>query len=720
MPAPVRRAPRLALLVAGVALLTAAPTARAADPPKPAETALGKVPADADYFRSALRLGETVEIIGKTRAWQQLWNDPTVRELWKKVRASYDAGEGDWAPLKQFFADPANAELPALVADALSNEVFVYAGAGTGDILALLQEAGGGAQYGPLFQGLFGGGKVEPDRARVRGALLALAEKPERLRVPDVVVGFKVSDPRKVATQLRRLDPLVAAASKDTPLAGRSQRVKVAGDDFLVLALDGSLVPWDDIPIAQYEEKEGEFAPLLTRLKAMKMTVSVGVREGYLLVAVGESADRLTRFGGDAPKLAGRPELKPLAKAAGRPLTAVGYASAALRQAMATKPEDVTGLADLGKALLPFAGLPDDLQTAIAKDLDALAAAIARGITKPGASAHFSVRTARGWETFDYDYTDPGRAPQRPLTLLNHLGGDPLLAAVWRSDTTVEDYRAFVKWVTVFAGHLEKVLVAKELAPEESVKAYHKEVLPLLRELSDVTEKLWLPALEDGQEAIVLDAKWASKRWHARMPEADRPLPLPELGIVVGVSDAAKLEQALEGYRTVLNKMIAKARELSPPGSVPEFEIPKPRVERAGGGTFAYYPIPTEWGIDKQFQPIGGLSDKVAVLALSRRHAERLLTATPLKTGLVPLADTTRPLDSVFYFNWAATVDVAGPWVDYAVRQAGVEGEEVGQVARKVMAVLKLFRADGSATYREGGATVTHSEAVFADIEPDM
>jgi hypothetical protein len=708
----------LTLLAAVFALLAATPTtARAADPPKPAETALGKVPADVEYFRSALRLGETIEIIGKTRAWKQLWNEPTVQEFWKKLQAGYEASD-EAAPLRKFFADPANAELPALAADALSHEVFIYAGAGTGDLVALLQEAAGGARYGPLFQQLLGGEQADPDRARIRAVLLALAEKPERLRVPDLVLGFKVSDSQKVTAQLKRLDPLLTVVLLGTPLAGRSKRVTVGGDEFLVLNLDGSLVPWETIPIAQYEDKEGEFAPLLKRLKAMKLTVALGVRQGYLLVAVGESADRLAKFGGDGPKLADRPELKPLAKAAGRPLTAVGYTSAKLRQATATTAEDIAGIADLAKLGLGAADLPADLRKEIEKDVVALAEAIGRGLVKPGASAHFSVRTARGWETFDYDYTDPGPGQPRPLTLLNHLGGNPLLAAVWRSGTTIEDYRALVKWVTVFAGHAEKAVVAKELLPEESIKAFRKEVVPLLRELNDITEKLWLPALEDGQEAIVVDAKWSSKQWHVAMPESDRPLPLPELGIVLGVSDAAKLEQALEGYRTVINKMIAKARELAPPGTVPEFEIPKPRVERAGGRTFAFYPIPAEWGIDKQFQPTGGLSDRVAVLALSRGHAERLLTATPLKVGLAPLADMSRPLDSAFYLNWAATVDMTEPWVHYAIRQVGVEGDDVGQVARKVIAVLKMFRAYGSATYREGGATVTHSEAVFADIEP--
>ncbi|MDB5312575.1 MAG: hypothetical protein JWO38_6777 [Gemmataceae bacterium] len=719
--APRRRLSLLIVRVPAVLLLALAPgLARAADP-KPAETALGKVPADAEFFRSALRLGETVETIGQSRVWKQLWNEPEVQELWKKARAAYETGDGGLAAVRQFFADPANKDLPGLAADALSHEVFVYAGSGTGDLIALFQELAGGARYGPAFQKLLGDNPDDPTRTRVRIVLQSLAEKPERLKVPDLVIGFKVSDPAKVSAQLKRIDPLLADALKDTPLKGRSERVKVDGDEFLVLKLDGSLVPWDKVPLEMFEDKPGEFAPLTKHLKEMKLTVAVGVRQGYLLVAITESVDRLAKFGGAGPKVAGRPELKPLEKVAGRPLTAVGYTSQALRAATATTPEDITGWADLAKAAAQKADLPDADQKALEKDIDALAQAIARGLTKPGAAVNFSVRTARGWETFDYDYTTPGPGEPRPLTLLNHLGGDPLLAAVWRSGTTVEDYRAFAKWVAVFAGHAETIALAKVPDAEETIKTVRKEVVPLVKQLGDVTEKLWLPALADGQEGVVLDAKWASKRWHASLPEADRELPLPELGVVLGVSDPAKLGQALEGYRVLANKMIAKARELDPSGKIPAFEIPKPRVEQKGGRTFAYYPIPEEWGIDRQFRPTGGLSGKVAALTLSREHTERLLAESPLQTGLAPFADLKRPLESAFYVNWAGVVEATGPWVGYLIRSVVPEDkrEKAERVAVKVMGVLKVFRSYGSVTYREGGATVTHSEAVFGDIEPE-
>lgn len=688
---------------------------RAADPAP--TTALDKIPATVETYQSVLRLGETIELIGRSRVWQQLWNDPKVKELRKKAAEEFAGAGGDGAAaLRAFLAEPANAELPALALDAVSNEIFISTGAGTGDLISLGQELLGGARYGPAFLKLLGQDAGDPATARMRIVLKSLSEKPERIRIPDLLIGFKVSDAAKVKTQLKRLDPVVAGALADTPLKGRSKRVKVDGDEFLVLELDGSLIPWDMVPIAMFEEKEGEFAPLLKHLKAMKLTVAIGVRQGYLLIAVGSSTDQLVKFGGPGPKLAGRPEFKPLAELAGKPLTAVGYTSAALRQATGTTAEDVSGFGDVLQAWLEQADLPDDLRKAIEKDAEALLKAVAKDITKAGAATSFSFRTARGWETYAHDYTPPAAGEPRPLTLLNHLGGDPLMAAVWRSGTTVDDYRAAVKWAKVIAGHVEKVVLVKMPDAEPIIKTVREEIYPVLQELSAVTERLWLPALADGQEGVVLDAKWTSKQWHAALPKTDRPMPLLELGIVVGVSDRAKLEQALEEYRVGVNKLLKKAREVAPPGTIPELEIPRPEVETKGGRTFAHYPLPAGLGVDEQFQPTGGLSDKVAVLALSRGHADRLLTETPFAAGLAPFAR--KAADSAFYLNWAGMIDAAAPWVDFGVRMAAAGGDEKPneEVARKVIGALKIFRKYGSVTYRQNGATVTHSEAVFQDV----
>src|SRR5262249_41902501 len=157
--------------------------------------------------------------------------------------------------------------------------------------------------------------------------------------------------------------------------------------------------------------------------------------------------------------------------------------------------------------------------------------------------------------------------------------------------------------------------------------------------------------------------------WIDKVPMTDRPLPMLEPAVVLGVGDAAELRKALAEYRAIANDMIAKVRELAPPGQVPDFQIPEPKVEKRKAGTLYFFPLPEDWGLDKQVVPTAGLSAKVAVLTLSHAQAERLLTARPLKTDGGPLADRTRPLVSAAYFNWPGFVDALTPWVELAVER---------------------------------------------------
>src|SRR5262249_28029951 len=132
-------------------------------------------------------------------------------------------------------------------------------------------------------------------------------------------------------------------------------------------------------------------------------------------------------------------------------------------------------------------------------------------------------------------------------------------------------------------------------------------------------------------------------------------------------------------------------------------------------------------GQDQRIQPNLGVSDKVVVVSLSQAHSERLMTPTPLKIDGGPLAQR-RPLLR------AAVVDVAGligavrAWggqvaLPMAARDVpddapkGLTRAEIPDQVKTVFDVLQCFRGHTSATYREGSATVTHSETVIRDLK---
>lgn len=687
--------------------------------PAPSETALSLVPADAEAYGSNLRMGETITMIAQSNTWKSIWNHPFAGLAKQQFQAEVTKEGSEWEQFLAFFQKPENSEIPALVGDALSHEIISYAGPGTGDFLSLIQEVIGAARYGPGIQQAVGGGdNDDANRERIRFALLALAEDPARVQTPEFVFGFKVSNPDAVTKQLARLDTEIKAQIAKKPQIGEYyKKVTIDGDEFLTLAANGSMIPWDQANLAQFEAEDGEFDELQKRLKELKFTIAIGVRKGFLLISIGDTAEHLAKFGGPGPKLASVPELKALDKFADRKVISISYTSKTILEKISTNQDDIAGIGELVKTLLVSAELPDALEGKITADLDGLLKAASGQIVPPGAYTNISLRTAHGWETFTYDYTASPNPPAKPLTILEHVGGKPLFLAAGRSNTTVKDYREIAHWLGVFGGHVEEVIAVKAPDADKALDIYRDDFKPLLMELGRILETLWLPALDDGQMAIVLDAKWTSRQWHAAAPPSETALPLPEIGFILGVSDADKFVEAMKEYRGLANKVIATARKHDQSGEIPEFEIPPPTVETDANIRYAFYPIPREWGIDEQFQPTGGLTSTMATLTLSKGHAKRLLTKTPLAIPTAPFADRSRPLESVSHFDWAGWVDAISAWSGYGMAIGGVPPDDpTSGMAQQVMDVLRVFQGYSSVTYREVAVTVTHSECVFRDL----
>jgi len=698
------------------------------------------IPADAAFYSATLRNREQIEIVARSKAWARLQELPAYQMAWQMVQAQYHQEGGQLAGLRQLYEQPENRELVALVREAVSDEVFCYAGESWADVLELAQEVSSSStRFQPLLAQLQG--RRDPKsaaRSQAKAALDALAANLDLIKVPDLIIGFKVRDAKRVQAQLKRLEKFLNANLEDSPLKGRLKRAQVGDQSFLTLRLDGSLVPWDRVPIQQVEDSEGEYDTLIKKLKTMTLTISLGLHDQYLLVALGPTTKVVEQLG-RGERLADRPELKPLARHADKPLTGISYISKAMMRRLGMTAKDVDGMAQTVKNFLNLAGLPEEKKKQIDKDVDGVAQDLKKALPELGALVSFSFRTDRGFEGYSYNYGQHrGVDGSKPLTLLSHVGGAPIAAVVGRSKSDPQSYRTAVKWLKVFYGHLDEIIT--ERLPEEPKEKYEKVAktfLPLLRRLDQITDKELLPALADGQSALVLDARWTSRRWFRNMAQADKPMPMLEVGLVLGVSDADQLRKALEEYRTTINEIIAKVRDQVPGRDLPDIKIPEPQSEMGKAGTLYFYPIPRAWGLDRRFVPTGGLSSSVAALSLSKAHSERLLEKTPLDVDSGPLGDQQRPLVGAGYFNWPALIDAVTPWVEMAVRRGGSEeetaavpdGEEdrgaadpkgrkgVLEQVHTVLQVLKTFRGYTSATTVEEGHLVTHQEWVFKDLK---
>jgi hypothetical protein len=717
------RAPLVAL---GAALALALPGR--GEGVKGVDAATKILPADAAFYMAMLHNREQVEIIGKSKAWAKLWDLPAVKLARKTIEAKLADPDEQTAMVLGMLKQPENRDLVDMLTDAVSDEIFVYGGASWVEFSNLMQQLNTSNQFGSLLARVEGGDNQAEAQARV--VLNALAANTKLIRVPEVVVGFKIKNAKKAEAQIKRLETVIEGFSGFLPQSVKDgfKRVKVGESSLLNLTLDGSIVPWDELHIKEYEEKDGQYDALLKKLAALKLSISLGVHKGYLVLAIGESADGLAAMGGSGKRLSERPEFKPLEKYADRRLTSLSYTSKALAAAGQNSTESLRTMLGSLEQMVDAAKLPKAKADKLREDMKWIAAQSKdEHPTEAGASVGFSFLSERGTEGYSYNYgTDSPLDAGKPLTLLEHAGGNPIFFGTLRikldHDAKWADKEEKARVMDILK-HVEDAVLSK--IDDEQKKKYEevkKDVLPLLHRLYDATVEDLLPSL-DGQFGLVVDAQWKSKQWQQSLPAFSDALPGPEVGILIGIADSAKFAKALGRYRALFDDAAKLVHKLSD-GDVPDVQVPELKVEEVGDAKLISHPLPAEWGLDKQVAPAGGLSKNVAVLALSRGHAERLLKPTPLKLDGGPLADAAgKPLAAATLVNWPALVDAAGAWIEAGVAMAGLpptppgpEGDVLKQV-KVVLEVLKCFRGMSSVTYLEDGAMVTHSESVIRDLK---
>ncbi len=693
------------------------------------DSSLKLVPADVAMYSAMLRGREQVEAVLDSRAWDKLKNMAVVQMglgFYNLQAANPDSPVGQFqAALER----PEVKEVLALVADMFSNEVFFYGDDTTVDTIEILQEMMGAVRYGPAMMRLSGENSFDEQEIQAAMALGVVADNADRLAVPNFVMGFKLSDTAAAEEQLQKLpDLLIPLADSDPRMQGRLKVETVAGRKYLVLSLDGEIVPWDRLPMERLEDaelEEGDAKKAVEALRNLKMVVALGIRDDYLLLSIGSSTEALAAFGAEGPHLCDNRQLQPLANYTDRRLTSIGFASAEMMTSIQTNAQDIDDLLEVLDELLPLAELDSAEEDQIRHDAAALAGDLKRYLPKYGATLAFSFMTDQGLEGYQYDWTEyPGLDGSKPLPLLSHVGGDPLLAVVGRGKSSPEDYDLVVKWAKTAYGYFDKFAVPRMNEREQREFRQAMDIVrPLLKRIDRINRELLIPALADGQIGFVLDAKLESKQYLESLPATEQPLPMLEPALVVGVSDVRLLKKAFAGYRKVLDDVVDAIRDAEP-GAIPaDYSIPHPEPVKTKAGTLWSFRLPDEWGVDEQIGPTLGVSAKVGVVTMTPDHAQRLLARSPLAVGR-EVIDPKRPLAGAMVFDFAGLIDAVIPWIDLAIDQ-GMRDNEFqaamvkGQVGI-VLDVLQVFRTAASESYFEHDALVTHSLMELRDVEPEQ
>jgi hypothetical protein len=676
------------------------------------------IPEDVAFYSTSLKLRQQYDAFVNSKAFAKLMQIPTIQMGMGMAQGMWMNPPNEQARIaKEALEKPENKELVAMLSDAVSHEFFVF---GSGDYTALLELANkmGRVQRAAQIEAI--GSGEDPEEEAVRQIIAAATESLDDITLPDTVLGFKVSDTDRAKTQLARLKAIAPLLAMQAPqLEGRIKEEQIGGGDFLTIQLDGSLVPWDEV-LADVGEMRAEMEALVEKVKPMTLAVCLGVWNDYFLISIGDTAEHLASLG-QGGLLANRPEMAPLANYASREITDVGYVSEALMQEAGSVERQIDELLGMAQQLIPLAELETQVEQELLGDVQKLGEEMKQHLPTPGAVASFSFLNGRGYEGYSYNYGENTTIDaSQNLSILQHVGGNPILAIAGRSKYSPECYDALAGWVGRGLYYYEKIGLPQMGENERQMyEQMRDEVLPLLKQLGDITRDKTMPAMKDGQGAFVLDAGTTSFQWHEMMPASETPVPALELGLVYGVSDIDLLREAAKDYFTVVQQILDKLHEAQP-DQFPPVKLPPPESREFPSGTVYYYRLPKNLGVDKHIAPCAAVANDTLAISLLPRQAARLLEPKPLEAG-APLADPDRKMGAAVYFNFAGLLDAAAPWVDYGMKMGFADADPnwLATVMSQVntgMEVLKCFKGVSTATYQETNAWVTHFEITFEDL----
>lgn len=705
---------------------------------------LRMVPADVAYYSTSLRLKEQLAAFRESNAYARLLEIQMVQLIKLQVEAQWQqASFPGVQEFREYVESEEGQEIIAVLKEMFSDELFVYGGNDVTEWLQLIKELQSMQRTVQLEAR-----KSGEEAHKVFGKRIAeiFEQRPDDYSPPTIVVGFRVKDADKARQQLDTVQGHLRQLldDKNPELSAHLQRDQIAGHEFLTMQVDGSMIPWDDLR-EDVEEADAEFSDKWRDLVSKKtLAVALGVIDQFVLISIGESTDHLENFG-QGPVLADHEALQRLAKHADERVASITYVSKELAENLSSPKRTLNDLANSIDQVLEEAEVDEEQRKKLVDDIQGLD--LSKYMPTPGDTSAIVFLTDRGYEGFSYQTgTRPMMDSSRPLEILNHVGGNPLMCFASRTNDTVEDYNEAFAWLKKTAGHVEEIAESKA-KPEDWTKylKYRDRAIDLLKRLDKANRDLVYPALAKSEAAFVIDASAESKQWTRHAPKSPTDLPMLEFGIVTSVSDAESLRKAVDEYVGVLRDGIALAREIEP-DAVPQFEIPEPEERDADGdGRLYVYSLPEEWGIDEQVAVTAGLTNATAVLSTMPATTERLLQSTPLKidTSL----DLARPAATVTHLKLGKLLRKIRPWIDYgmAVRmgtlkkeesddkngEEDAEAEDAAPAQPSMMAfqvglfmpqvyqlfdVLAAFRSVTMITYQEDDLWVTHSETHIKDL----
>ena len=668
--------------IASAALLSMATWMSPACLAQQAELGSAKLaPADADFYSVALRMPEQWNRFVSGPVVSRFLELPPVENAVEQFRSEWSEREGFGASVRTGMENPNAKEALAFVGELLKKEVFALGDKNVSLWYAAQAKLNDDMRAIALEPGL-------EETERTIKVLTKTFKLLEDLTIPRVLVGAKCDDVDLALGKIDQLELLVNLGMTAIPNGSlffkNFERIDDARGDRLQLRLDGTQVPWDEIP-TNGVFGEDELAQLKSIVEKKSLVITVGMFDGYFVAGLSPTSKSLLELG-KTQSILDIPEMQVVKDAMAKPLTSVSYTSNAL--AKATFDANFknffsrNGITMVGPAL----GMIDpdsDIRKFVMDligDFTWMDESIAELVPEFKGTTSFSMITADGWERHDYNRTQGAISESAaPLSLLENLGTDPMMFLTLKLQYKPEYFQLCRKIVQKFKARLEEsydldwtelqdALGLSTSMDSDEVKSWIDWSWPFLVRLADTWEKKFLPAMSGEHSVVMSGGNLSSKQWYKDMPASVDPLSVPEIASLCVLKDRALFDSAIEDLFKIGDDLVDAYRAKSPDQLPPGYKIPRPNKSQSNAGVTFAYPIPADCPAPKEMMPQALFAGKVLIESYSNKQSEALATPRKLDKGL-GVINPTANLSNASYLNLGKIFDFARPWIRYALTE---------------------------------------------------
>jgi len=542
----------------------------------------------------------------------------------------------------------------------------------------------------------------------------AVLENEKALRFPPLMAGFRLSRPEEARSYL---ESALQGLEGKLPLA----REKIKDHENYVLRVSGKMLP----PPAREEMArgfrsegvpDGDIERFEAYFDSLTLVITAGLRNDYLILSIGPDTKHLEALG-DGPSLAASPAISPVLRRLKKGLASLVYLDPRLNP---NSKLDAGETAKEARGLLeslPRDKLPEGIAAKVERDLRALIEDVNRFLPDPAPLVMASF-LEKGVETFTFQARGTSSVDSgKPLSIAARAGASPAAASASRPRPRLEEYRSLARWLkTAYAYFDEYVVPAIPENERGDFEKFRKLFLPAIAELHEITETLLLPAIDGGEQLLVLDTDGSLGLWPPDGRKLERPLRHPRPALAIEVKDPEKLRTACSRYRDAVNRFTAQAsKELG----ANKFQLPPPVTRPHAGGTLYTYPMPTP---RPELEPHAVLTEKYLVLSLFPAQSQAMLEGKwEPPTGTVPLTAPSGRIVRADLERWTRLlVEDLGVVAAELAKDGEIPADQVPMIQLHLDGLgdaLRALRTYSARTYEDAGVEVHHSWLEIRDIE---